>query len=208
MKILFSDVFEIDPVAIDAYGAFNVALVADLPLFVDPFLIFNSPDPKYQQLHEEIVRYLLFLHEKAQTGGLSPDLVKAWYRFPEIKENWLSFSATGNDGRGLGKKFAVALHGNLHTLFSNFGQPTVEKGIHLEKLCLVSSGVGKDSISDFTNNLIHQFLLEYTQAFALAHVTPAMRRRVRVPKVRFNYDTRLGNLMNLSSPFTTVATCS
>ena len=189
MKVLFSDVFDVDPVAVEAHGAFNVALVADLPLFVDPFLIFNSPDPTYQKLHEGIVRYLLFLHQKAQTGQLSDDLVKAWYRFPEIKENWLGFSATGNEGRGLGKKFAVALHGNLHTLFSNFEQTTVAKGIHLEKLCLVTSGVGKDSVSDFTNNLIHQFLLEYTQTFGLAHVTPAMRRRVRVPKVRFNYDT-------------------
>ena len=136
-----------------------------------------------------IVKYLLFLHCKARTGELSADLIKAWYRFPEIKENWLGFSAAGNEGRGLGKKFAVALHTNLHALLSDFGQMKVAKGIQLEKLCLVSSGVGKDSVSDFTNNLIHQFLLEYTQAFAVDHVAPTMRRRVRVSKVRFNYDT-------------------
>ena len=189
MKLLFSDVFDVDPVVVEAHGAFNVALVADLPLFVDPFLIFNSPDPNYQELHEGIIRYLLFLHQKAQSGGLSEDLINAWYRFPEIKENWLGFSETGNEGRGLGKTFAQALHRNLHTIFNTFAQETVAKGIHLEKLCLVSRGVGKDSISDFTNNLIHHFLLEYTQAFALAHVTPAMRRQVQVRKVRFNYDT-------------------
>ena len=189
MKILFSDVFEVDPAAVEAHGAFNVALVADLPLFIDPFLIFNSPDPTYQELHERIVRYLLFLHQKAHTGDLSDGLIKAWYRFPEIRENWLGFSATGNEGRGLGKKFAGALHENLRALFSDFGQTKVTKGIHLEKLCLVSPGIGKDSVSDFTSNLIHQFLLEYTQAFAGAHVAPAMRRQVRVPKVRFNYDT-------------------
>ena len=189
MNVLFSDVFEVDPAAVEAHGAFDVALVADLPLFVDPFLIFNSPDPTYQKLHEGIVEYLLFLHSKARTGELSDDLIKAWYRFPEIKENWLGFSAAGNEGRGLGKKFAVALHTNLHALFSDFGQTKVAKGIHLEKLCLVSSGVGKDSVSDFTNNLIHQFLLEYTQAFAADHVAPTMLRRVRVSKVRFNYDT-------------------
>ena len=56
MKILFSDVFEVDPAAVEAHGAFNVALVADLPLFIDPFLIFNSPDPTYQELHERIVQ--------------------------------------------------------------------------------------------------------------------------------------------------------
>ena len=52
MNVLFSDVFKVDPAAVEAHGAFDVALVADLPLFVDPFLIFNSPDPTYQKLHE------------------------------------------------------------------------------------------------------------------------------------------------------------
>lgn len=189
MKLLFSEVFDVDPAAVAAYGAFDVALVADLPLFVDPFLIFNSPDPKYQELHEGIVRYLLFLHKKAQGGGISDGLIKAWYRFPEISENWLGFSATTNQGHGLGKKFAVALHENLHALFSDFSQTKVTKGIHLEKLCLVSSGVGKDTISDFTNNLIHEYLLRYTESFAVQHIDAGMRRRIRVPRARFNYET-------------------
>lgn len=189
MRILFSDVFEVDPATVEAHGAFNVALVADLPLFVDPFLIFNSPNPTYQGLHQGIVEYLLFLHQKAQSGELSDDLIKAWYRFPEIKENWLGFSATGNEGRGLGKTFAMALHTNLYALFTDFEQAKVAKGIHLEKLCLVGRGVGKDSISDFTNNLIHHYLLEYTQKFAVNHISPSMRRRIQVSKVRFNYHT-------------------
>ena len=189
MRILFSDVFEVDPAMVEDHGAFNVALVADLPLFVDPFLIFNSPNPTYQGLHQGIVEYLLFLHQKAQCGELSDDLIKAWYRFPEIKENWLGFSATGNEGRGLGKKFAVALHTNLYALFTDFEQAKVAKGIHLEKLCLVGRGVGKDSISDFTNNLIHHYLLEYTQKFAVNHISPSMRRHIQVSRVRFNYHT-------------------
>ena len=189
MKILFSDVFEVDPAVVEAHGAFNVTLVADLPLFVDPFLIFNSPNPTYQRLHESIVKYLLFLHRNAQSGQLSDGLIKAWYRFPEIKENWLGFSVTGNEGRGLGRTFATALHTNLHALFTDFEQTKVAKGIHLEKLCLIGKGVGKDSISDFTNNLIHHYLLEYTQTFAVKHIHPTMRRHIRVPKVRFNYHT-------------------
>lgn len=36
-KIYFSDVFDVAPEVIDRYGAFNIALVNDLPLFIDPF---------------------------------------------------------------------------------------------------------------------------------------------------------------------------
>ena len=45
MKIYFSDFFNIDPVLLDAHGAFNVSLINDLPVFIDPFLLFNSDKP-------------------------------------------------------------------------------------------------------------------------------------------------------------------
>lgn len=37
--ILFSRHFQIDESAVKEYGAFNISLRADLPLFIDPFLI-------------------------------------------------------------------------------------------------------------------------------------------------------------------------
>ncbi len=33
----FSDYFKVRPQVIEKYGAFNISLVADLPLFIDPF---------------------------------------------------------------------------------------------------------------------------------------------------------------------------
>jgi len=78
---------------------------------------------------------------------------------------------------------------NLGRIFGSFGAESVTRGSHLEKLCLIREGVGRDNISDFTNNLIHEYLLEYTQSFAVSHVDPKLRRRVAVRKVRFNYDT-------------------
>lgn len=61
VPIYFSDVFEVDEQVVDEYGAFNVALVNDLPLFVDPFLLFDSEGDKYRKLHDGIIEYLLFL---------------------------------------------------------------------------------------------------------------------------------------------------
>ena len=36
-EIYFSDVFEVPPESLEEYGAFNISLITDLPLFIDPF---------------------------------------------------------------------------------------------------------------------------------------------------------------------------
>jgi hypothetical protein len=61
----FSDSFGVAPEELEAYGAFDISLVADLPLFIDPFLLFTSEKPAYRALHDEIVRYVSFLRDKA-----------------------------------------------------------------------------------------------------------------------------------------------
>jgi len=189
LKIHFNDYFEVSPEHLEAAGAFNVSLINDLPLFIDPFLLFNSPDAQHRQLHDGIIRYLRFLRDKAAAGAVGSGLIAAWYRFSEVKQTWLGFSRVGNEGRGLGMDFAHELHRNLHSIFSEFGSERVTKGSHLEKLCLIRGGVGRDTISDFTTNLIKEYLLEYTQDFARAHIAARFRRRVTVPRVRFNYET-------------------
>jgi hypothetical protein len=83
----------------------------------------------------------------------------------------------------------VALHTNLHKLFADFGKEKVTHGSHLEKLCLVGDRVGRDNISDFTTNLILEYLLEYTQTFAVKHIAQTMRHVFTVDRVRFNRDT-------------------
>ena len=180
IEVLFSDFFKVSPDVLEKYGAFNISLVADLPLFVDPFLLFNSKKTKYRTLHDQMIDYLRFLRDKSMGGALTPGLIQAWYTFPEIKQNWLGFTLSGNNGRGLGKTFANALNENLGQLFKSFGSEAVTKGSHLEKLCLIGKGVGKDSISDFTNNLIFEFLLEYTQQFAVKHMAKDVRLAQRL----------------------------
>jgi hypothetical protein len=190
MRIYFSDFFGVSPQLLKKYGAFNISLLADLPLFVDPFLLFNSKKRIYRDLHDRIIDYLRFLKEKSLGDpNLSAGLLRAWYRFPEVGQNWLGFSIKGNQGRGLGRTFAESLHANLNHIFGSFGNERITRGSHLEKLCLIRDSVGRDSISDFTNNLILEFLLNYTQKFAVRHIAPSLCRRVSVRKVRFNYET-------------------
>jgi hypothetical protein len=185
----FSDVFGLDPSVLEEYGAFNVSLISDLPLFIDPFLLFNSAKPDYQALHDSMIGYLRFLRDKAVNGLVTDGLLHAWFMFGEVKQNWLGFSILGNDGRGLGLDFAKSLLNNLNTIFSSFGAEQTTKGSHLEKLTLIRDGVGRDNISDFTTNLIKDFLLRYTEDFARQYLSPTQRRVVAVEKVAFNYKT-------------------
>jgi hypothetical protein len=154
LNVYFSDWFGVSPDDLECYGAFNISLINDLPVFIDPFLLFGSDKPEYQALHERIIEYITFLRRMSESGPISRGLVKHWFLFPEVKQNWLGFSKVGNSGSGLGAKFGVALNNNLATIFTDFGAEKVTKGSHLEKLCLVKDGVGKDNISDFTTNLI------------------------------------------------------
>jgi hypothetical protein len=189
IKTHFSDFFDVSSDLIEEYGAFNISLINDLPLFIDPFLLFNSDDPLYQQLHDNIITYLRFLRDKALSGNIELGLLKAWFTFSEVKQNWLGYAEVGNRGSGLGINFASALNNNLFKIFSEFGEEKVSHGSHLEKLYLVSNGVGRDNISDFTTNLIKGFLLEYTQEFARTNISEQYRKRIRIPKVKFNYTT-------------------
>lgn len=190
VPIYFSDVFEVDEQVVDDYGAFNVALVNDLPLFVDPFLLFDSEGNKYKKLHDGIIEYLVFLKERALEGELSIGDASQWLLFKEVKQNWLGFSKVGNGGTGLGPNFARSLAANLRRVFRDFGRESTTASSHLEKLGLLSNGVGRDHLSDFTTNLIKGFLLEYTQEFATKQLRTEFVRRFRVDKVVFDYGTR------------------
>src|SRR5688572_13630252 len=145
MDLYFSQHFDVDPTAVKEYGALDISVVSDLPLFVDPFLLFNSEDATYQELHEEILKYLRFLRDEAGDDGLDEATINDLYCFAEVEQNWFGYTLFGNGGRGLGPEFAHALHEALGTIIADFGEETITEGSHLEKLCLIKPGVGKDS---------------------------------------------------------------
>ncbi len=189
-KVYFTDFFDVAPEVLDSYGAFNIALINDLPLFVDPFLLYDSDNEKYRTLHDEIITYLCFLRDRAVANELTPGAVTQWLLFKEVKQNWLGFSKTGNRGTGLGKDFAASLARNLKSVFRDFGNETISDSSHIEKLGLLSGGVGRDHLSDFTTNLIKGFILDYTQTFTLKHIRDEHRKLVKVDRVKFDYGTR------------------
>ena len=85
-RIFFSDIFAVEPATLANYGAFDISLVNDLPLFIDPFLLFHSQKPEYQHLHRQIIDYLRFLRDRSATRTTNDADLRLWHRFPEIRD--------------------------------------------------------------------------------------------------------------------------
>ncbi len=186
--VYFSDYFKINEKIIEDYGAFNISLINDLPLFIDPFLLFGSTKKEYQEIHRNILGYLTFLKDKSKEIDIADGQIKSWYTFSEVKQNWLGYSQVGNKGSGLGRLFGRSFSKNLSFVFDDLGKEIITQSSHIEKACLFEIGIGKDNISDFTCNLIKHYLLEYTEKFALQYLTEAQREKIKVEKVYFDYE--------------------
>lgn len=187
IKLVFSEYFEIEESVLTEYGALNMCLDADLPLFIDPFLLFASDKEEYQHEHQKIVEHLVYLRDVAIEHGTNANV--NLFKFPEVEQNWLGLCKYGNKGKGLGNKFALAAIDAFNGFYKDFGNEKITESAHIEKLTLVSSGIGKDFISDFTTNLMLEFFLDYTQTFALKHLEEHQRRKVNV---RCTFDKKLG----------------
>src|ERR1035437_7687137 len=181
--VYFTDFFEIEEETLDEYGAFNISLINDLPLFIDPFLLFGSQKVEYNKQHEDILAYLTFVKSQSQIGHATDDEIESWYTFSEVKQNWLGFSISGNDGLGLGPVFGNAMSANLHKVYDDLNHETITMSSHIEKVGLFHLGIGKDNISDFTCNLIKSYLLKYTEDFAMNHLTKSQVKEINVGKV-------------------------
>lgn len=189
IEIYFSEHFGVSPKTLEAFGTVDISLVSDLPLFLDPFLLFNSEDKEHQHLHAEIIRYLTFLRDKASSGPIRKGLRDQWFRFPEVRQLWMGYSRVGNSGTGLGRDFAGKLERNLYNVFRNFGKEQITQGSHLEKLCLIEPGVGRDHIADFTANLVLDHLAKFTAAFAASHLNATQVATRIIPRAVFSYET-------------------
>ena len=87
MATVFSDAFNLEKSVVDEYGAFDVSIINDLPLFIDPFLLFHSEKQEYQDLHESIIEYLVFLRDRAADSHVSDRAIAFDLRSGQAVEN-------------------------------------------------------------------------------------------------------------------------
>lgn len=129
----------------------------DRRLGVDPFLLYRSPSPDFQQAHDQILKYFNFILGNIREGNLT----RAEYllQCPEPNEIGLGYSKQGNRGNGVGPELAKEISNTFHN-----SPILLSRGLrHIEELQLICPGVGPDRISDISANILKLFLIEYTQ---------------------------------------------
>ncbi|MDQ5825061.1 MAG: hypothetical protein M3441_12765 [Chloroflexota bacterium] len=132
-------------------------LVNDLPLCIDPFLLFKSKDLGLRELHGHIVSIFNQAINWFRQGHIRE--LQRLIDFPEVNEIGLGYSEGGIRGSGLGIQMNQLLIGTLRV-----SEPLQERGLkHVEELQLVTIGVGADRISDIVGNILKSYLIEYTQ---------------------------------------------
>lgn len=195
--MLFSDHFNVSEESLEQYGAFNISLLKDNHLFIDPLLIYHSEDEKIKNLYEEIVKYLLFLSTLHTEDNYSSNL-NTYFCFKEISYNWLGVSRKGNKGAALGPEFAKELYDSILAVCNT---NDVTNTTHLEKMYLVKDGVGRDKISDMITNVLFHFFVEYTHDFALANIEKKFLKRFPLDRYEFDYETKTFRTKNVQLPF-------
>lgn len=155
---------KVDPYAplIKGFSQFDVDFViprvgVDLPLGIDPFLLFKSRDPSFSTLHDKILGAFNVAITALRNGDLST--AEHLFNFPEVTEIGLGYTEKGKRGSGVGSYLSKLI---IETLKDS--PALMERGVrHIEEMQLVSVGISADRTSDIAANLIKQFLIEYTQ---------------------------------------------
>lgn len=131
-------------------------LSEDIPLYVDPFLLWKSPSQQDQALHTAITNsfnHLNFLTKK----GRVDDAVEILIELSECAEVGLGVSKT-RKGVRIGKNQAE----QVLQLFADIPEYGEFGFTHFEAIQLYVDGISKDRVSDLACSFIKSFLIDYT----------------------------------------------
>lgn len=128
----------------------------DIPLNLDPFLLWKSPSQQDQSLHTSIVNSFNYLG-KLVLGGQKDRAKHNLIQLSECQEVGLGFSQT-RKGHRISEKIAD----DIVALFENVPQIREAGFAHFEEIQLLIENVSKDRISDIACNFLMSFLVDFT----------------------------------------------
>jgi hypothetical protein len=131
-------------------------LDADLPLAIDPFLLYKAKRPDLKEAHEDLLAMFAAAFEAFRSGdeARARDLL----RFPEVREIRFGYAEASVEGSGVGDVLS-----RLTVEVLRQSPALLARGIrHVEELQLFSVGIGPDRISDAVGNVLKRFLVDYT----------------------------------------------
>jgi hypothetical protein len=129
----------------------------DVPVGIDPFLLYKSRNPEYRNLHSLLIGVFNSGIEALRHGAT--DDAKRILAFPEVSAIGLGYTRASKQGSGVGAHLTSLIVETLR------GSPELlQRGVrHVEEMQLFSAGIGADRVSDITANILKRFLITYTQ---------------------------------------------
>ncbi len=128
----------------------------DIPLYLDPFLLWKSPSQQDNALHTAIqnsFNHLGYLINKGRQAEAIETLIKA----SECYEVGL-----GNSKKRKGTPIGHKLASEILSLFKEIPQVNKSGFIHFEEIQLYVDQFSKDRVSDIACNFIKSFLIDFT----------------------------------------------
>jgi len=131
-------------------------LTEDIPLYVDPFLLWKSPSYQDKSLHGTILNsfnhFGWLAKNKKRDIALNQLIIAS-----ECDEVGLGHSAK-RKGKRIGKKQAE----EILYLFESIPQYDKRGFTHFEEIQFFVDGISRDRVSDFACNLMKSFLIDFT----------------------------------------------
>ncbi|BAY59240.1 hypothetical protein NIES2135_61170 (plasmid) [Leptolyngbya boryana NIES-2135] len=128
----------------------------DIPLYVDPFLLWKSPSQQDNALHTALVNafnHLNFLIRKGKRDQARNNLILA----SECREVGLGLSK-----KRKGLRIGADKADEILFIFESIPEYERYGFLHFEEIQLYVDGIAKDRISDISCNLIKSFLIDFT----------------------------------------------
>jgi len=156
----------------------------DIPLYVDPFLLWKSPSMQDQSLHLNIINAFNSIGN-LYIKGEEEKAIKLLIELTECEEVRL-----GNSKTGIGKRIGISSANSILSLFQDIPQINKQGIQHFEVIQLLVDGLSKDRISDITCSLIKSFLIDYTIDQCEKHMIPLEKTAIT------SFDTKSLSIKN------------
>jgi hypothetical protein len=128
----------------------------DIPLYVDPFLLWRSPSFQDKGLHQMLLGAFNHLGALVKSGAYS-EAIRQIVVSSECDEVGLGASAS-RSGHRIGESQAR----DVLSLFERIPYYRDHGFRHIEEIQLFVAGISRDRISDFSCSFLKSFLIDYT----------------------------------------------
>jgi hypothetical protein len=144
----------------------------DVPLYVDPFLLWRSPSLQDQALHTSLINSFNRLNWLLQKG-----------RDTEALQNVIIASECDEVGLGVsvtrkGKRIGEGTAREILELFRRIREYGQFGFTHFEEIQLYVNGIARDRVSDIACNFLKSFLIDYTVEHCLNIGIPITKVRL------------------------------